>query len=95
MAIEYLYDAIRATSGEDITICAVITDEDGTNITENCHVMLYDDLMLLATINGVYDGKEWEFNIPGNVTSGKAGRFWYCICTNDNSLSFKQPLYLT
>lgn len=94
MAIEYLYDCIRATSGEDINICAVITDENGTNITENCYVMLYDDLMLLATINGVYNGEEWEFNIPADITSGRVGRYWYCICSNNNSLSFKQPIYL-
>ena len=92
--IEYLYDAIRATAGENIIIAAKITDENGENITSNCHVTLYDDLMLLATIDGVFDGKEWEFTIPADVTSGRAGRYWYCIYASNTSLCFKQPIYL-
>lgn len=93
--IEFLYNAIRATAGENIVIAAKITDEDGANITESCHVMLYDDLILLATVDGTFDGDEWEFVIPADVTSGRIGRYWYCICANNNSLCFKQPLYLT
>ncbi len=92
--IEYLYDAIRATAGENIIIAAKITDENGENITSNCHVALYDDLMLLATVDGTFDGNEWEFVIPADVTSDRAGRYWYRIYASDTSLCFKQPIYL-
>lgn len=93
--IEYLYDAIRATAGEDIPIAAIIKDETGEAITENCHLMLYDDLMLLGTVDGLYveDG-EWGFVIPADLTDGRIGRYWYCICADNASLCFKQPIYL-
>ena len=92
--IEYLDTAIRATAGEDICICAEITDSENNPVTENCHIMLYDNLSLLATINGVFDGELWSFDIPANTTAGLKGRYWYCICADMESLCFKQPLYL-
>lgn len=92
--IEYLYNAVRATAGEDITIAADITDDSGEDIKEACHIMLYDDLQLLGMYNGIYNGEVWEFTIPANITSGRIGRYWYCICVNNNSLCFKQPIYL-
>lgn len=92
--IEYLHDAIRATAGEEICICAEITDNKGTAITENCHIMLYDSLSLLVTVMGVYDGEVWYFDIPADITAGLKGRYWYCICADNTSLCFKQPIYL-
>lgn len=92
--IEYLYDAVRATAGEDICICAEITDDLGESITEPCHLMLYDDLSLIGTAGGFYDGEKWEFVIPADSTRGLNGRYWYCICANEESLCFKQPIYL-
>ena len=92
--IEYLYDAVRATAGENITLAAKITDDSGAVITENCHIMLFDDLSLLGMFEGVLDGEEWSFTIPAEVTSGLIGRYWYCICAEYGSLCFKQPLYL-
>ena len=41
-----------------------------------------------------FDGEEWKFVIPANVTSDRAGRYWYRIYASDTSLCFKQPIYL-
>ena len=58
------------------------------------HLMIYDDLALLETINGVFDGEMWSYTIPADATKGRVGRYWYCICVENTSLCFKQPLYL-
>lgn len=93
--IEYLYDAVRATAGEDICIAARITDETGELMDIGANLMLHDDLMMLGNVPGEFDGEAHLFNIPGELTSGKKGRYWYCICSNDNeTLSFKNPIYL-
>ncbi len=93
--IEYLYDAIRATAGEDITIAASITDETGEAFTGECHLMLFDDLALIDTVKGLtFDNKTWDFHIPADTTRGRLGRYWYCICAEDVALCFKQPIYL-
>lgn len=94
MAIEYLYDAIRATAGQDITISAVITDDNGEAITDACGLMFHDDENMLAKVDGELDGAEWIFTIPAEVTKGLTGRYWYCICRNETNLCFKTPLYL-
>ena len=94
--IEYLYNAIRALAGQDITITAIVANEQGEPITEGCHIMLFNpDRELLATIDGTYkqDG-EWDFTIPADTTEGLYGRYWYCICQHDKSLCFKEPIYL-
>lgn len=41
--VEYLYDIIKASSGEDICICAQITDDDGADITQGCSLYLHND----------------------------------------------------
>lgn len=93
--IEYLHNAVRATAGEDICICAKITDDSGIAIENgHCHVMLYDDLSLLATVDGACIDGAWEYVIPADVTKGLCGRYWYCICVENSSLCFKQPIYL-
>lgn len=92
--IEYLYDAIRATAGLDITIAANITDDEGNVITEGCSLMLSDDDEVITMATGYFDGELWEFNIPAATTSGLQGRYWYCIHHNDNTLCFKKPIYL-
>lgn len=92
--IEYLYDAIRATAGIDAVVSAEITDEGGAPITEGCSLMLSDDDAVIAMIEGAFNGDVWEFNIPASITSGLSGRYWYCIHHNDNTLCFKEPIYL-
>lgn len=96
--IEYLYDAIRAAAGNDITITAEITNDEGEELTDACSLMLHDvdKETLITMVPGEYfaeDG-EWRFTIPGEVTKGLSGRFWYCICYHDVSLCFKEPIYL-
>lgn len=93
--IEYLLNAIRATAGNDVEITAIIEDDTGAPITENCHIMLFDkDLKLLSTFDGNYQGDGfWAFTIPADETKGKQGRHWYKICTPQSSLCFTQPLY--
>lgn len=94
--IEYLYDAIRATAGEEIAIAVVITDDLGEAITEGCSFTVYSDECALYTVEGEYitDFNEWLFNVPAEITEGKKGRFWYSIGYHGVNLSFKQPLYL-
>lgn len=92
--IEYLYDCIRATAGQDICICANITDDFGECITAPCSLMLHDDEDLIASVVGVLIDDVWEFVIPANATANLHGRFWYCICCGNTNLCFKQPIYL-
>lgn len=92
--IEYLYNAIRATSGEDITITAEITDDSGECISKGCSLMLWDDEELLTAVDGLLIDELWTFTIPANATTGLVGRYWYCICHNNNKLQFKEPIYL-
>lgn len=93
--IEYLYNAIRATAGQDITIAAELTNTSGEPIAEGCHIMLFDpDKNMIATIDGVCNGTEWSFTIPAEITEGKSGRYWYCICHYNTNLCFKEPIYL-
>lgn len=95
--IEYLYNAIRATAGQDITISAAITDDDGNILTEGCHIMFFDpDKELIATFDGEFNEEinEWSFTIPAETTEGLNGRYWYCICYFNANLCFKEPIYL-
>ena len=92
--VEYLYDCIRATAGQDICILAVITDDEGLAITDACGLMLYDDNGMLFRVNGTYDGEEWSFEIPAELTEGLHGRYWYYVYRNDTNLCFKTPIYL-
>ena len=95
--IEYLYNAIRATAGQDITVVAEITNDTEIPITEGCHIMLFDpEKEMIGTFDGEYDIKdnEWSFTIPAETTKGLSGRYWYSIYHYDNSLCFKEPIYL-
>lgn len=93
--IEYLHDAIRATAGQDICVCAKITDDDGELITNVCSLMLHDDDNMLVSAPGFLDEEGvWEFTIPAEATANLSGRFWYCICCDNTNLCFKQPIYL-
>lgn len=91
--IEYLYNCIRATAGQDICICAVITDDDGNPIASGCSLMLHNDEEMFSQVNGVYDGEAWSFDIPAEDTKGLKGRYWYCICKDNTNLCFKTPIY--
>lgn len=95
--IEYLHDAIRATAGEDIEIVAILTDSQGNSISENCSLSLYlREGGPLFNTNGTFieEFGTWQFIIPAEETEGLEGRYWYSISHEDESLSFKQPIYL-
>lgn len=93
--VEYLYNAIRATAGNDLTVAAIITDDAGEAITEGCSLMFHDkDKELIAVLQGTYANDEWLFLIPAELTKGLNGRYWYCIEHNGNSLCPKEPMYL-
>lgn len=95
--IEYLYDAIRATTGQDILIAAEITDDNGIVLTEGCYINLFSpEKELIASFDGEYNEEngEWIFTIPAEQTEGLVGRYFYCIAYNGQSLCFRQPLYL-
>lgn len=94
--IEYLYNAIRATAGQEIVVGAEITDANGQFLEEGCHLMLFDpNKELIATIDGIYLNEgNWEFTIPAETTEGLHGRYWYCMCYHSDNLCFKEPMYL-
>lgn len=93
--VEYLYDCIRATAGQDIMIGAIITDMYEQPLTEGCGFMLHDENEeMLIKVPGVFNGEFWTFTIPADITAGRKGRHWYCICWNDMMLCFKTPIYL-
>ena len=95
--IEYLYNAIRATTGQDICICADITNAEGVLLTEGCYINFFSpEKEFIASFDGTYDAdsSEWKFVIPGEATKGLVGRYFYCIAYNGQSLCFRQPIYL-
>lgn len=93
--IEYLYDCVKAISGDDISICAEITDADGNDITSGCSlVFIGKDFAIINTYSGTYANGIWSFVIPAEDTKGMDGRYWYRIRYKDNSLSFAAPIYI-
>lgn len=91
--IEYIFDCIRATSGEEITIAAKLTNEDGSPITENCSLIFSGEKEIYRA-TGLYMNDMWMFSIPGAITEGLHGRYWYQVAHNNSSLNFKEPVYL-
>lgn len=95
--VEYLYDAIRASSGQENIISAYITDENENLITENCYFVLHDGagIEVIAKILGSYDSEltVWSFVINPEITKGLRGRYMYCVQHDDSSLCFNQPIY--
>lgn len=94
--IEYLYDVIRASSGQPIGITAKLTKEDKTPITTPCFLTFYGkDKEKLTSVEGNHLGEGvWQFELAAEVTEGLEGRHWYCIGNDGVSLCFKKPLYL-
>ena len=90
--VEYIYDAIKATAGENASIVAKITNYDGSNI-ERCDMYIFDNNSEIFSVAGSFDGELWTFNISGQLTDGLKGRYWYEINNGGYSISFKQPIY--
>ena len=94
--IQYIDDMIKATSGEDICICAKATDAYGECL-EGCFFCLFDyDMNKLFMIEGYLNADYiFEFYIPAIATKNLKGKFWYSVCDKDDvSLCFKNPMYL-
>ena len=88
--IEYLFNAIRVSSGGVETITAKVNDKDGNPLTEGVKLVIYDDEELLMEVNGAYDDGIWYFTF---AAKGIEGRYWYGFVCDDIDLSFKQPIY--
>jgi hypothetical protein len=91
--IEYLYNAIRAAAGQNITLSAEITDNNGEDITEDCQLHIFNDKEMIIEVDGIYQDGEWTFPVSGEATKGLYGRYFYCIGHKESSLCFKQPIY--
>ena len=96
--IEYIDNAIRATAGSNLTLAAMVSDDEGNPVTSGVHFMLFDKdrTECIAVVDGNYYADEdiWEFLIEKDITTGKCGRYWYCVCVDSEPLCFKQPFYL-
>lgn len=94
--VEYLYDAIKATAGEDIPIIMEIRNPEGELVTEGCGFSIHCEDGQICRVEGTYSESEqiWRFVIPAELTKGHTGRHYYCVCKEDGTLSFKTPIYL-
>jgi hypothetical protein len=95
--VEYLYNAIKAVSGQEAVINAYIADDNGNIIKEDCYFVLCDGTTgnMIAKILGscADDIGVWDFILPKEVTEGLRGRYMYYIQYIDSNLCFKQPIY--
>lgn len=93
--IEYIFNTIKASAGNDIDVVAKITNDDGSPITLNCSMMLFDEEEgMIADVKGNYIDENWVFSIPAEATEGRVGKHWYCVCYGSQNLCFREPLYL-
>ena len=94
--IEYLYDAVRTSDGEDMTITATIRDNDGTTITDGCALRIFDeDGALIEEVGGTYytDVGRWEFKFAFPTHKARA-RYFYTIAHNGEDINFKARIYV-
>ena len=94
--IEYLYDAVRTSDGEDMTITATIRDNDGTTITDGCALRIFDeDGALIEEVGGTYytDVGRWEFKFTFPTHKARA-RYFYTIAHNGEDMNFKARIYV-
>ncbi len=94
--IEYLYDAVRTSDGEDVTITATIRENDGTTITDGCALRIFDeDGALIDEVNGTYytDVGRWAFKFTFPTHKTRA-RYFYTIAHNGEDINFKARIYV-
>ena len=92
--VEYIFNAIKATAGEDITIAAEITDPDGEMLVAGCRLKLSTDDVEIAIVDGYFSEDSWVFIVPAIFTERLKGRCWYTILYGDVSISHPEPIYL-
>ena len=94
--IEYLYDAVRTSDGEDMTITATIRDNDGTTITDGCALRIFDEGgALIEEVDGTYytDVGKWAFKFTFPTHKARA-RYFYTIAHNGEDINFKARIYV-
>lgn len=93
--VEYIYDVIRIMAGQDAEITAIIKDEYGDYIIDNCFFILHDkDGSVITKVAGVNENNIFHFILPSEVTLGMKGKYWYSISDKDGNLCFLKPIYL-
>lgn len=92
---EYLYNAIRATSGDALEVCAKITDDYGSLIENGCYMTIYDKdgSTVIALQDGIFDNGIMKFNFDAVLIGNLKGCYWYTINYDGGAISFKQPIY--
>ena len=94
--IEYLYDAVRTSDGEDMTITATIRENDGATITDGCSLRIFDEGgALIEEVDGTYyaDAEKWEFRFAFSTHKARA-RYFYTIAHNGKDINFKTRIYV-
>ena len=97
--VDYLYDVIKAVAGEELQIAAVITDENGADVSEGCVLVLAfgqhaePHAQFDGTFTASNKGGFWSFVVPAAATKGER-KLWYKVMKDGESLSFYRPLYL-
>ena len=96
MAVEYIDSIIKVSGGANALIGANIVDTSGNQVSEKSHLMLfYPQDELQATVNGtIADDGVHEYLVPASLTEGVKGKWWYCVCVNNEPICFKQPFYI-
>lgn len=92
--VEYFYDYIKVTAGEENILCAFIQEQDGTAITTNCDFTLFDNFgNMLFEVQGEYveEMGYWMFAVPA---IDEPGRYYYTIGNDGVDLNYKTPYYV-
>lgn len=92
--VEYFYDYIKVSAGEENILCAFIQEQDGTAITTNCDFTLFDNFgNMLFEVQGEYveEMGYWMFAVPA---IDEPGRYYYTIGNDGVDLNYKTPYYV-
>lgn len=87
--IEFLYDAIRLSYGEEMILQVSLYDDEDQEITEgNANLEIGD-----YTIHGTYNDEDecWNFLIPSTI--GLKGRHFYRVVCDGIIFNFDAPIY--
>lgn len=85
--IEFLYDAIRLSYGEEIILQVCLYDDEDQEITEGNAVLQIGN----KDIQGYYDDECWNFLIPSTI--GLKGRYFYRVICDNVVFNFDAPIY--
>ena len=91
--VEYIYDAIRVSSGSGFMLEAEVKTADGVLITENVKLLISNGKSIVAKIDGEYYDEIWHFTANEETTAELKGRYFYCIRKGNEPLCFKEPIY--